>query len=164
MVDTVVAVQKVVHTVQVAGAAAVAVVKEQTVQVVTVGTQGPAGPSGGGGDLQVTAAVALSGHVAVVLNAVGAALPADPFNALHGAAVVGITRGAVALGGSVALASQGTFEHLGWTFTPNLPVYLGALGALVQAAPVGASFLKVLGVAQSATRITVSLQPAIFTS
>ena len=48
MVDTVVAVQKVVHTVQVAGAAAVAVVKEQTVQVVTVGTQGPVGGGAGG--------------------------------------------------------------------------------------------------------------------
>lgn len=47
MGDTVVAVQKVVHTVQVAGAAAVAVVKEQTVQVVTVGYQGPAGGGGG---------------------------------------------------------------------------------------------------------------------
>lgn len=47
MVDTVVVVQKVVHTVQVAGAAAVTVVKEQTVQVVTVGFQGPAGGGGG---------------------------------------------------------------------------------------------------------------------
>lgn len=162
MSNTVVAVQKVIHTVQIAGAAAVAVVKQQTVQVVTVGTQGPAGGGAGSGDLQVTAAVALSGHVAVVLNASGQAVPADPFNALHGAVVVGITRGAVALGSSVALASQGTFEHLGWTFTPNLPIYLGALGALVQAAPAGASFLKVLGMAQSATRMTVSLQPAIF--
>lgn len=126
------------------------------------GPPGPAAPGGGLGDLQVVAAVALSGHVAVVLNAAGQAVPADPFNFLHGAVVVGVTRGAVALGDSVALASQGTFEHLGWTFTPDLPVYLGAGGSLVQSAPIGASFLKVLGVAQSATRITVSLQPAIF--
>ena len=48
MVDTVVALQTVTHTVQIAGAAAVAVVKEQTVQVVTVGTQGPVGGGAGG--------------------------------------------------------------------------------------------------------------------
>jgi hypothetical protein len=131
-----------------------------------IARQGPPGPVGGVGsgssDLQVAAAVALSGHVAVVLNAAGAALPADPSNALHGAAVVGITRGAAALGDSVALASQGSLEHLGWTFTPDLPIYLGASGALVQSAPIGASFLKVLGMAQSPTRITVSIQPAIY--
>lgn len=144
-----------------------ALVTETEIQVIEVAEQGPPGPAGGGGgsgDLQVVAAVAVSGHVAAVLNAAGAAVPADPLNALHGAAVVGITRGAAALGNSVALVSQGSLEHLGWTFTPNLPVYLGASGALVQTAPVGASFLKVLGMAQSATRMTVSLQPAIFIS
>ena len=57
MGDTVVAVQKVVHTVQVAGAAAVAVVTEQTVQVVTVGVQGPAG-GGGSGSYTHTQAIA----------------------------------------------------------------------------------------------------------
>lgn len=58
MSDTVVTVQKVVHTVQVAGAAAVAVVKQQTVQVVTVGTQGPAGGGGGGGNFTHTQTLA----------------------------------------------------------------------------------------------------------
>lgn len=129
-----------------------------------IARQGPQGPSGAGGsgDLQVVAAVALSGHVVVVLDAAGQAIAADPSNALHSAAVVGITRGAVAQGELVALAGQGSFEHLGWTFTSGLPVYLGSLGALVQTVPMGASFIKVLGMAQSATRITVSLQPAIF--
>lgn len=110
----------------------------------------------------VIAAVALSGHIAVVLDADGEAIPADAFNALHAAVVIGVTSGASMAGDSVVLVNQGTLEHLGWFFTPNLPVYLGAMGALVQSVPVGASFTKVLGMAQSATRVTVSPQPAIF--
>jgi hypothetical protein len=58
MVDTVVTVQKVVHTVQINGAPAVAVVKQQTVQVVTVGTQGPAG---GGSNLTGGAGIVVIG-------------------------------------------------------------------------------------------------------
>lgn len=110
----------------------------------------------------IIAAIALSGHIAVVFNAAGEATPADAFNPLHGAVVMGVTSGAAAAGDTVILVSQGHLEHLGWTFTPDLPVYLGAMGALVQTVPLGASFVKVLGMAQSATQVAISLQPAIF--
>lgn len=137
-------------------------------EVLEVALQGPPGPAGPAGisssvtDYFVTAAVALSGHTAVVLDASGQALPADPLNAAHGNAVVGLTKGAASAGAQTPIAALGAIEHLGWAFTPDQPVFLGASGMPVQTPPLGAAFLKVLGVAQSATHITVSLQPAIY--
>ena len=135
------------------------------VVILEVAEQGPAGPPGTSSsatDYLVTAAVPLSGHIAVVLDASGQAIPADPLNAAHGNAVVGLTKGAASAGSQTPIAALGAMEHLGWTFTPDQPVYLGASGTPVQTSPLGAAFLKVLGMAQSATRITVSLQPAIY--
>jgi hypothetical protein len=76
--------------------------------------------------------------------------------------VAGITIGASSSGASVGLLSSGVLEHTGWTFTTDLPVFLGLAGAITQTLPPAAVFSKVLGVAVSPTRISIDFQPAIF--
>jgi len=126
-----------------------------------VGAQGPQGLSGSSVSAYI-AAVALSGHVAVVLDASGQALPADPTDPTHHA-VVGITAQAGSSGAAVEAVNKGVLEHLGWTFTAGLPVFLGLSGSLTQALPPTAVFSKALGVAVSPVRVSLDFQPAIFT-
>lgn len=139
---------------------------DDTIDLVEVLAQGPVGPQGpqglsGSSVTAYTAALALSGHVAVVLNAAGQAMPADPTNPAHHA-VAGITTQAGAMGAAVEVVSRGMLEHLGWTFTVDQPVFLGLDGAVTQTLPPTAVFSKSLGVAVSATRVSIDFQPAIF--
>ena len=108
-----------------------------------------------------TAAVALSGHIAVVLNELGEAMPADAASATH-YAVAGLTTGAAMQDATVEAITKGMLDHSGWTFTAGLPVFLGLDGAITQALPVSALFSKVLGIALTPTRISDDFQPAIF--
>lgn len=125
-----------------------------------MGAPGATGPAGGI-ELSYTAEQALSGHLAITLDTLGRALPADCTLPGH-AAVMGITLGAAAAGGAVAAAITGQLEHLGWAFTPGVPVLLGRAGALTQALPPGAAFTKVLALAVTPTRISLDFGPAIF--
>lgn len=122
------------------------------------------GPKGdAGSSLQsYTAAVALSGHVAVTLDATGQAIPADCRTAAHAQAVLGVTTGAASIGADATVMSDGYLTSPGWGLAPGLPVYLGESGALVQAVPVSALFIKPIGRALSSAAVLVELQPAIF--
>lgn len=145
------------------------------IELLEVAQQGPTGPPGVAGPpglpgppgLSGTsvsayiAAVALSGHIAVVLDAAGQALPADAAAPPH-YAVAGITTQAAAQGTPVEVINKGVLEHLGWTFTPDQPVFLGLAGAITQTLPPAAVFAKVLGIAVSPTRVSLDFQPAIF--
>lgn len=109
-----------------------------------------------------TAASALSGHVAVTLDASGYATPADCRSAAHAAALCGVTTGAALAGAPATVRRSGLLTSPGWGLTPGLPVVLGEDGALVQAAPPSAAYLKQIGVALSASSVLIDLQPAIF--
>jgi len=142
------------------------VLSTETFDLIDVAAQGPMGPQGpqglsGASVSAYPAATALSGHTAIVLNASGQALAADPTDTSH-YAVAGITTGAAAQGDSVEVQNSGVLEHLGWMFTGGLPVFLGLSGALTQTLPPEAVFSKVLGVAVSPTRVSLDFQPAIF--
>jgi len=139
---------------------------DTTVEFIDVGAQGPMGPQGpqglsGASVSAYNAVVALSGHIAVVLDATGQALPADCSAPTHHA-VAGITTGAAAQGAPVEVINKGVLEHLGWTFVVGAPVFLGLAGALTQTLPPSAVFSKSLGIAVSATRVSLDFQPAIF--
>jgi hypothetical protein len=138
----------------------IVIVQDLTASIVEVLSVGPQGAPGAA-FASYPAAVSLSGHIAVVLNASGQALPADAATPSH-YAVAGITIGASSSGASVGLLSSGVLEHTGWTFTTDLPVFLGLAGAITQTLPPAAVFSKVLGVAVSPTRISIDFQPAIF--
>lgn len=139
---------------------------QQNGDLLEVAQQGPPGPQGpqGLGGSAVSSYVAnteLSGHIAVVLDSLGLALPADAATRAH-FAVAGVTVGSAVPGDPVTVVTTGVVEHGGWTFTPGAPVFLGLAGAIAQTLPPTAVFSKVLGVAVSPTRISINFQPAIF--
>ncbi len=138
----------------------------QSLTVLSVGEQGPVGPQGpqglpGAATSSYITAGAISGHVAVVLDALGQVIPADPTDPTH-YAVAGVTTQAGAAGSSVEVINRGIFEHAGWTFTAGAPVFLGLAGALTQTLPPSAVFSRTLGIAVAATRVSLDFQPAIF--
>lgn len=144
----------------------IVVSNQTTAEILDVHSQGPIGPRGptglsGSSIASYLTAVAISGHTAVTIDSAGKAIPADAADpSLR--AVVGVTLSAAIQDASVEVTAAGPVEHLGWTFTPGLPVFLGLAGAITQVLPPSAVFSKVLGVAVTPTRITLDFQPAIF--
>jgi hypothetical protein len=123
--------------------------------------RGEPGPAGSPLE-SYTAATALSGHLAVTLDALGRATAADCRTAGHAASVLGVTVGAVTAGNAATVRASGLLESPGWGLAPDQPVYLGESGALVQSIPVSALFTKPIGRAVSATAVLIDIQPAIF--
>jgi len=164
---TEVVVTEVVNTVVVDGEATVAVIVEQAVSIVDVAQQGPAGAQGiqgpaGASNATYTAGGSVSGHQAVTLDSTSTLIYADAATPAHAWAVLGVSLNAAASGGAVEVARSGPVDHSGWAFTPGSPVFLGLAGALVQAVPLTAAFVKVMGVAVSPTRVVLDPQPAIY--
>lgn len=126
------------------------------------GPTGPTGPIGVSTALQYVSAVNLSGHVAITLDTLGKAIVADCSVAKCANAVMGITEGASLLGANTVVFNAGSLEHAGWSFTPDMPVFLGLAGAITQVLPAQAEFTQVLGMAVTATRISIHIQSAIF--
>lgn len=108
-----------------------------------------------------TAATAISGHMLVTLNSTGEAIYAD-CTSVSKVNVLGITTGAASAGAEVSLATQGTLEFNGWTFTVDQLVFLGLNGTLTQILPPGAICQKVVGLAISATCVSIELRPPIY--
>lgn len=143
-------------------------------EIIEVGLQGPPGPRGlpglggggaGGGELvQYPAGAALSGHAAVAIDATGAVIPANSLVQAQLNTIVGITEGAAAQGDPATVRTSGLLEHLGWAWVPDMPVFAGANGALVQALPVGAKFIQLMGWARSPTLLRVVVQPPVVLS
>lgn len=123
--------------------------------------RGPKGDAGSSLESYVAAA-AMSGHKAVTLDGTGQAIVADCRMAVHAAAVLGVSIGAAAAGSPVTVRGIGLIELSGWGLIPGLPVYLGESGALVQAVPSSALFIKPVGYALTSSAVLVDLQPAIF--
>jgi hypothetical protein len=146
----------------------VIITSEDGYDVIEVVAQGPAGPAGTdgaqgnpGASEYYIAAQNVGGHAVVTLDANGEVILADASTPGHQFAI-GLTKNAAITGDTVVTQVTGRVEHLGWTFAPDAPVFLGLNGALTQTVPGGAIFCKPLGVAISATRVNLSFQPAIF--
>lgn len=126
----------------------------------TIG-QGPSGAPGGT-SAQYLAAVAVSGHRVLALDPDGRAVYASSADAQQALRIAGVSLNAAAAGDTVNVQVSGLVEHVGWAWTPDQPVYVGLTGDLVQAAPVGAVFVAVLGLALSPTRVFLDPQPVIY--
>jgi hypothetical protein len=138
--------------------------KPRTV-VVTRGIPGPRGKQGipgpaGGATLVPVGPEPISGHSAVAVDADGLLVPADCTLPAHLGAVLGVVVNAYSPGDDAVVQTSFPLEHVGWTWSPG-PVYVGAAGQLTQALPAGALFSQLVGVALSATRVLIDLQPPI---
>jgi hypothetical protein len=145
----------------VTGETQVAVVEDTAVTIVEVGIQGSPGESAS--DPVFSAAVTLSGHKALKLNAAGKVEYVSSAEPLDIRKVIGIGLNAATANNPVTVRSQGDIEESSWNWTPGLPVYLGTSGALTQTAPIS-GFIQILGTATAATRMFVMIEPPILLS
>lgn len=128
-------------------------------QSVSIGTQGPRGPVGSSGaeSVSITAAVALSGHRAIALDAAGDAIYADASDATAFRAI-GVSTGAAILGNTVTVRQLGAMDWPAGGLTPGVPLYLGAAGALSHTPPV-TGYVRQIAVALDTNRIQVAVGP-----
>ena len=120
--------------------------------MVRLGVQGEQGPPGTSENATYTAAAPVSGHRALMFDGTGNVLHADP-SAPY--ALAGISSGAAAAGADVSAVASGAMSEVSWTWTPGLPVFVGAAGVLTQAIPTS-GILQQLATAIAPTRIFVS--------
>ena len=143
-----------------AGAGVVVRQSAPVARVVKAVESGPPGPPGSA-LVQATAASAINGHRAITFDDGGRVRHAD-CTLPNDSYVFGISLNAANTGENVDVRITGTLEHIGWTFTPGGAIYLGVSGVLVQTLPIDVVLIKRLGVALSATRIQIDLQPTIY--
>jgi len=100
----------------------------------------------------VVAGEDLGGHRAVYVDN-GQAFYADHIDVNIPGQVIGVTRNAATAGLEVAVQYTGEMVESGWEFVPG-PVYVGAIGALIQNRPAIGWVLKI-GTALSPTRLLI---------
>jgi hypothetical protein len=130
-----------------------------------VGAQGPAGVPGppgpaGAVTLSYIAAIALSGHRVVVLDATVQLIYADSGIAAHANKVLGITTGAASAGASATVQIGGEVVEPTWSWVLDTPIWLGANGTLVQVQPT-AGFGLIVGFPTSATSMVFGVKEPI---
>ena len=143
------------------------VITDTVTELIEVALQGPPGgpgPAGapGGALLTGTAGAALSGHMAVAYDDDGDLVYASADNGRHAFTLAGITTGAAASGAQATVQRNDIVDHNGWSWVPGAPVFLGLGGTLVQTPAPTALFLKPIGLALTAQRLMLNIQPAMF--
>ena len=142
----------------------------EVVEVLAVAEQGPPGPpgedgapgSGGGASnvMEYVADGALGGHRIVRATAAGKVGYVDPSDPDQAHATLGLTTGAVADGALASVQFAGPITEPSWSWTPNLPVFVGAAGVPTQTPP-SSGFHAPVGVAVSATSMVIQLKSPI---
>ena len=120
--------------------------------------------SGGGGagasiQVQYPAASVLSGDRAVIIEG-DVAVYADNTVQGHAGAVLGVTTGGVASGATATIQTYGPMTDSAWSWTPDLPIWLGTAGYLTQTVP-SSGFLLRVGYAIDATTMMVTIGESI---
>ena len=135
--------------------------REQQVVLLDVGVQGPPGPPGaaGGAVLSLIAGAALGGHRAV-RSLAGAVIYADCETLADASLVLGITQGAAIDGAPVLVQTMGLMTEPSWSWTPDLPVFVGSAGVLTQTPP-PTGYRLIVGIATRADQIHIGLKMPI---
>lgn len=75
--------------------------------------------------------------------------------------VLGIALDTGAPGATIRVARSGLYDDPSWSWTPEIPIVLGADGLLTQELPADAGILQVLGTALEAQRMLIRIDPPI---
>lgn len=115
---------------------------------------GPAGPSG---TTSVTfwADQPLGGHRLVAADGAGGLRYADCARYEDMLSLLGMTLHAAAAGDVIAVQRYGIIEESTWSWTPDLPVYLGHDGVPTQTLPSDALFSQLVGFPTTPTRLFI---------
>lgn len=130
--------------------------------VTSPGPQGPPGPAGAGADaLTLTAGASVIAYRPIAVDASGQAVPADPTDAAQIGALVGIATNSASGGQAVNLSRAGEVTNGGWSWTPGQTLWAALDGGIVSSPPAGAAWWQQLGIALSATKMLVTIEPPI---
>lgn len=137
-----------------------------TVVEAGIGPQGPPGPAGpigptGGSTVAKVAAQTLSGHRIVRTVDATQVDYCDADTLAHRDTLLGMTTGAAISGAAVNVQAAGEIDEPSWSWTPGQPVFCGPNGTLTQTFSAAWKFTRIVGWAQSATRIWFSLREPI---
>lgn len=138
--------------------------KVRTIGVGSPGPQGPKGDPGADGDKTVVTKVAaqtLGGH-RIVRSVNGLVDYADATVEAHGDDVLGLTLGAVDAGAPVQVQTSGPVTEPSWNWTPGEALFLRENGLMTQTPLADPAFDLVVGFAETATTVFISLREPIF--
>jgi len=107
-----------------------------------------------------TAGETLGGHRVVRQYTDGCVYYASNTSDSHKHAILGVTTGAVSSGNDATVQTFGELTEPSWAWTPGQPVFLSTSGLLTQTAP-SSGFVLVIGTAQTATKLFISIKPPI---
>ena len=108
-----------------------------------------------------TCATAISGHAAVIVNSSGQLEYASNSLPSHSYRYLGITEGAAVSGATAKVRSFGELTEPSWSWTPDLPVYLGVGGGLTQTPPSAPAFSLVVGFPATPTTLLIQRRDPI---
>lgn len=123
---------------------------------------GPRGADGlpGGSTLSYPAGEILSGHRMVVLND-GELFYADRTITVHAKKILGMTVGATTLGELAGVQTGGEITEPSWSWTLDVPVWLGVNGLLTQVIPT-VGFSLIVGFPISSTKLLIRISEPLF--
>ncbi len=113
--------------------------------------------------ISVIAGAALGGHRIVYLDSAHEAQYASNQTTDHALTSLGMTLGAVAENDTVEVQRSGEVVEPTWSWTLNVPVYLGDNGQLTQTPPTTpALFQRIIGFPTAATKLYLSFREPVF--
>ena len=128
--------------------------------LVSPGLPGAKGDPGSAGvqTIQRQAAQAISGHTAVAVLADNSVVPASSDDPAHVA--IGITTGAVAVGGQATVHISGEISEPSWAWDVSRPIFVGIGGVLTQTAA-SSGIITIIGYPSSPTSIIVEVDSTL---
>lgn len=134
-------------------------------KVAILNQRGPPGRPGADGGAVVTyvAAETLGGQRLVALTATGLRYASND-DIADAQTLLGLTIASAVSGSQAQVAIGGEQTEGSWTWTPDLPLFLGLNGLLTHVVPsaeTGATFIQQVAVAVSATKVFINLRPPI---
>ena len=121
------------------------------------------GGSGGGNINTVVAGGTIGGHRVVYLDAAEKAQYASNQTAVHATVALGLTLAAAVLDDPVDVQTFGMVTEPSWTWTLELPIYLGDNGLMTQTPPVSpALYQRIVGFPVTTTKMFVDFREPVF--
>jgi hypothetical protein len=98
----------------------------------------------------------LSGHKIVATNEFGLIYYADNTDMTCANSVVGMTSGAIMEGETGPVRTHGSLDHEGWSWIPQMPIFVVGEGGISQIPPIE-GFSLCVGFAMSETRVFINI-------
>lgn len=111
--------------------------------------------------ISLIAGEALGGQRIVTTNASGSAVYADNTTLTDSNKILGFTRTSAGSGSAITILTLGEMVDASFSFTPDVPIWLGVTGLPTQTPPTGTNLIALCAQALTATKIFIRVQQSI---